>query len=123
MIKYWLETAEEDLIAAGDLFKSGRNTHSLFWAHLALERLLKALVLKNTGQSPYPTHDLLILSKQANLQLTDDLRLKLAEVNQFNLRARYEDYKREFYKKATAEYTTKWIKEVKETCTWLKKQF
>jgi HEPN domain-containing protein len=41
-VQYWLTTATDDLIAAEHLFQSGDYTHALFFAHLYLEKVLKA---------------------------------------------------------------------------------
>jgi len=36
VVRYWLTTAADDLIAAEHLFQSGDYTHALFFAHLYL---------------------------------------------------------------------------------------
>lgn len=41
--------------------------------------------------------------------------------NSFNISARYEDYKNEFYKKCTREYAIEQIKNIEEVREWLKK--
>ena len=40
--------------------------------------------------------------------------------NSFNISARYEDYKNEFYKRCTEEYTSEQIKNIEEVRVWLK---
>jgi len=40
--------------------------------------------------------------------------------NSFNISARYEDYKNEFYKRCTEEYTLEQIKNIEEIREWLK---
>ena len=45
-IKYWKTTAREDWEAAGELVESRRIRQGLFFAHLALEKLLKAHVCR-----------------------------------------------------------------------------
>ena len=62
IIDYWLKSAEEDLKTAKSLFKSKRYHHCLFFCHLFIEKIIKALVVKKTKrQSPYG-HNLLRLS-------------------------------------------------------------
>lgn len=46
---------------------------------------------------------------------------KLKIITQFNISARYEDYKNEFYELGTEEYTTEQINNIEEVRTWLKK--
>ena len=47
-IAYWLNSAREDWDAAQELVRSGRVRHGLFFAHLALEKALKAQVSAHT---------------------------------------------------------------------------
>lgn len=47
LIKYWGESADYDFEAAGDLCKTGKYSHALFFGHLAVEKILKALFVKN----------------------------------------------------------------------------
>lgn len=39
----------------------------------------------------------------------------------FKIRARYDDYKSEFYKLCTKEFTKEWVKKIKGIRLWLKK--
>jgi HEPN domain-containing protein len=43
---YWVEGAEYDLGVANAIFKARKYPYALFMGHLALEKLLKALVVK-----------------------------------------------------------------------------
>lgn len=109
VVTYWLEGAEEASDTAQELYKSRKYNFALFFAHLALEKTLKALVVSQSKSHAIPTHDLILLIKKTKLPTDDKLLEKLAEINKFNIRARYDDYKREFYKLATKEYTKKWL--------------
>lgn len=63
-----------------------------------------------------------ILAEKCELQL-DDKQIKiLFTCNSFNISARYEDYKNEFYKKCTEEYTKQQISNIEEVREWLRKQ-
>ena len=55
----------------------------------------------------------------AKLELSYEQKVFLDEVTTFNIRARYPDYKRGFYKKATKEFTERFIKEIKEFRAWI----
>lgn len=112
LIKYWQKTAEHDQETMMSLFKSKRYSDSLFYGHLVLEKILKALVIKKTKDHAKPIHNLVVLSQDANLILDKaDLEF-LAEMNKFNIRARYPDYKLSFYKLCTWHYTEPKIKKV-----------
>ena len=72
----------------------------LFIGHLVLEKILKALFVQdNNNQLPPKTHNLIKLARHTNINLTEEQEVLLDEVNDFNLEARYPQYKNEFYKK------------------------
>ncbi|NOG96448.1 MAG: HEPN domain-containing protein [Ignavibacteriae bacterium] len=56
------------------------------------------------------------------LQLEEKHLLFLDEVNDFNLEVRYPDYKNEFYKICTKDFTENYFNKVKEFYQWLKSQ-
>ena len=104
-IEYWKEIAEHDYQTMEYLFKGKKYSDSLFFGHIVLEKILKALVVKETGeQAPY-THDLVKLVKLANIGSSEEEIIFLNDVNEFNIRARYPEQKFEFYKKSTPKYT------------------
>lgn len=122
-IKYWLESAEHDLETAESLLFSGKYDWSLFIGHLVLEKGFKAIFVSIfDNQVPPKIHNLVKLSELTHLNLNEDKRVFLDEVNDFNLEVRYPEYKDEFYKTCTKEYAEKYINEIKEMFTWLKSQ-
>lgn len=108
-IDYWLEGAKEALETAEELYKVKKYHFALFFAHLAVEKTLKALVVSQTKNHAIPTHDLILLVKKIKFPTSNVLLEQLVEINKFNIRARYNDYKREFYKLATKEYARLWL--------------
>jgi len=88
-IAYWRTGAGEDWEAARQLVDGGKARHGLFFAHLALEKLLKAHVCKRTQKIAPKLHNLVRLAEMAELDL-DAYHLDiLAEMNEFNLEGRY----------------------------------
>ncbi len=82
-IKYWL-TSDLDWETATDIFESNKNFHfCLFICHLVIEKLLKALVVKETNQHPLKTHNLLRLAEIAKIELNPDHLQFFEELNQF----------------------------------------
>lgn len=108
-LTYLKQESQESYETALDLFEDRHNHFALFFCHLALEKIIKACFLFQKNKFAPPVHDLIFLVKKAGIALQKETITLLAEINTFNIRARYEDYKREFYKKATAEYTKKWL--------------
>lgn len=122
MIKYWVRSAEEDLKTAKSLFRTKRYSHCLFFCHLFIEKILKALATKKIGKPAPYGHNLLRLAEMSGLKfLTKQLDL-LDEINTFNIEARYNDYKFQFHKKATKKYTQKYFDKAEKIYLWLKKQ-
>ncbi len=122
LLNYWTKNAEEDLKTAESLFKDQRYHHCLFFCHLFIEKLLKALITKNSKRHALPIHNLLKLAQDATISVNEALKKDLATINEFNIRARYNDYKFEFYKRATKKYTSFWFNKCKEMYLWLKKE-
>ena len=122
-IAFWKKSAKLDKKTAEALLKSKNYVGCLFFTHLFLEKILKGLVQKTTQKSPPFTHDLLILCKLANLNLTKEQEEHLTTINTFNIRARYADYKFSFYKKATKNYTQKHFKIMEKLTAWFLSQY
>lgn len=120
-IKYWLESADNDLSASISLFNSGKYDWCLFIGHLVLEKHLKALfVLGNQNKIPPKTHNLNKLATLSKLELSEEQILFLDEVNDFHLEVRYPEYKREFYKICSREFTENYFSKIQDFSKWLK---
>jgi HEPN domain-containing protein len=46
IVTYWVESAEKDFKTMNDLFQTKNYSWSLFMGHLVIEKLLKALYVK-----------------------------------------------------------------------------
>ena len=88
-VAHWRKSAEEDWSVAQGLVSQDKVRHGLFFAHLALEKTIKAHFCKATGELASKIHNLVRLSQKAGLQLSEDQIDLLAEVNEFNIEGRY----------------------------------
>jgi HEPN domain-containing protein len=88
-ISHWRSGAEEDRAVAEDLIRLGRVRHRLFFAHLALEKALKAHIFRTTGDLPPRVHQLLRLADRVNLPMSDEQRVFLARFDRHHLEGRY----------------------------------
>ncbi|MBM4401812.1 MAG: HEPN domain-containing protein [Candidatus Cloacimonetes bacterium] len=122
LIGYWEKTAAQDIKVAEDNFKLEHYNYALFFCHLFLERILKALYTKRKQKLPPPIHNLTKIAKDAGVEMDEKLRADLDEITTFNVAARYDNVKLAFYKKATREFAKKYMKRAKEIYLWLKKQ-
>ena len=122
LMNYWIESSDEDYNVMNVLYRNKKNSYCLFFGHLVIEKLLKALYAKNNKKAPYApkSHDLLHLAEKTDLELTDRQEDLLDTITRFNMNARYDDYKKEFYLKCTDEYTEQQLKNIEEVRTWLK---
>ena len=122
LMRYWLKSSNEDYDVMQVMFKNKKNTWTLFLGHLVIEELLKGLYAKNNKENPYTikSHNLLALAEKCKLDLTDEQVKKLQIITQFNISARYDDYKENFKQKCTDEYTKQQVRNIEEVITWLK---
>ncbi|MCQ2748545.1 MAG: HEPN domain-containing protein [Clostridia bacterium] len=121
LMNYWYNSANEDYNVMEVLFNNKKNSHALFFGHLTIEKMLKAIFAMKNESNPYAlkSHDLLLLAEKDELEMTERQKDLLDIITRFNLNARYDDYKREFYKKCTDEYTSAQIENIKEVRQWL----
>jgi HEPN domain-containing protein len=88
-ITYWRDSAKEDLDVARQLVDNGRTRHGLFFAHMALEKILKANICKHTQDLAPRLHNLSRLADLAALTLDTGNIEVLAEMNTFHIEGRY----------------------------------
>ena len=117
--RFWLEGADHDLDVAESLFIAAKYDWCLFLGHLVLEKTLKALVALRDDKIPAKTHNLVRLAADAGIGLSEDQKVFLDEVNDFNLEIRYPDFKREFYALCTREFAERYFRKIKEFRLWL----
>lgn len=122
LMNYWIESSDRDYESMKKNYETKQFTWALFIGHLTIEKLLKAIYAKLNEESPYPPkiHNLNILAERCNIELDERKAKILMTCNSFNISARYEDYKNEFYERCTEEYTSEQIKNIEEVRTWLK---
>lgn len=121
LMNYWIESSDEDYNVMKVLYNNKKNSYCLFFGHLVIEKLLKALYAKNNKNAPYApkSHDLLYLAEKINVEITERQKDLLDSITRFNMSARYDDYKREFSLKCTDEYTLEQIKNIEEVREWI----
>jgi len=115
-INYWRNGAIEDWEVASQLVEGGKSRHGMFFAHLALEKLLKAHICKKTGKLAPKIHNLVRLAEVAELQLKPEDVDTLAEMNEFNLEGRYPI---SFVSPPTKKESQEYMKKAKVMFEWL----
>ena len=120
IVKHWIETSDSDFNTMLILFRSRQYNWSLFMGHIAIEKLLKAYFVKQNGNHAPLTHNLYRLSELSGLEVSEEYAEWLFKITTFNINARYDDYKKEFYDICTADFTSEWIKKIKILQKWIK---
>lgn len=118
-IDYWKTSADEDFAAAQSLLEKGHFRHSLFFAHLAIEKMLKAHVTRQTGDIPPRIHNLVRLAEIAELSLDLEKAESLHEFGVYQLEGRYPDSEQIALDLQTAKAE---LLKAKEMLEWLKTQ-
>jgi HEPN domain-containing protein len=120
IVKHWLETSEDDYNAMLVLFNSKTYHWALFMGHIVIEKLLKAYYVKERKAHAPFTHNLYRLAELSGLELSEEHTEWLYRITTFNLNARYDDYKKEFYSMCTVSFTEEWINKIKSLQQWIK---
>ncbi len=122
LIYFWASEADEALKVAGHLVEKRDFSYALFFGHLALEKMLKALCVKELRDHAPPIHNLVRLAKIAGIELDEQAESDLVTVTAFNIESRYPDFKGSFRRKCTQEFTTTQMDLIKRYFKWLRSQ-
>lgn len=120
VIQHWIDSSEEDTKAMHTLFTAKSYAWALFIGHISIEKLLKAIYVKKHSTNAPFTHNLYRLAELTEIELTDEKADWLDYITTFNIEARYDDYKKEFYSLCNYEFTNNWILRIEEIVKWLR---
>ena len=122
VVAFWVMEADEEIEVAKHLIAKADYSYALFFGHLAVEKMLKAIYVFKQQQHAPLLHNLLRLARAAEIDVDEGTAEKLTTVTAFNLEARYPDFKRSFRQICTPEYTAQQMRVIKELMQWLKLQ-
>ena len=119
-VAYWIKSAKKNLETVNHLFEDKQYPESLFFAHLTLEKLCKAIWVKHREENNPPRiHNLIRILELANVTLDDEQKDFFLMFNNFLLEGRYPDYKFELWKKWKKKNTFEVLKQFKQKRKWL----
>lgn len=121
IVKHWIDTSEEDYQTMLTLYNSKSYGWALFLGHISIEKLLKAYYVRKYKKHAPFIHNLYRLAELNEIELTEEYSDWLDKITSFNLNARYDDYKREFYSLCTPDFVSNWIEKIEIIRTWIKK--
>jgi HEPN domain-containing protein len=114
-IAYWVSQVDADFDCALVLEKAQHFSQALFWAHLTVEKLIKALWVKNNIENTPPfTHNLLRLVVLTGERFTEVELEYFSEMNVFQIKGRYPDYAENIEEIVTAEVCDEYLTKSKE---------
>ncbi|MCX6579466.1 MAG: HEPN domain-containing protein [Candidatus Aminicenantes bacterium] len=117
--EFWKNAASEEINAAAVLLKNKKLRQSLFFIHLSLEKILKALFIKEKKEHPPITHNLKYIAEKIPLELPEKYEKFLIEATAFNIEARYPD---EDSSPPGFQYVNDKYNEAMEVLKWLQKK-
>jgi HEPN domain-containing protein len=91
-IEYWKTGSDEDFAAAQSLLEKGHLRHSLFFVHLALEKMLEAHVTRKINDVPPKIHNLIRLAEMAEISIEPKMSVFLRSFDMYQLEGRYPDH-------------------------------
>jgi len=120
IVNHWQSTSDEDCKTMISLYESKSYSWSLFLGHVCVEKILKGLFVKIHKQHAPYIHNLYRLAELCEIEISEEYSDWLDEMTSFNINARYNDYKKEFYNLCTSEFTFTWINRIKLIRAWIK---
>lgn len=115
----FIKSAMYDIQTAQDMLDRERHVYVVFMCHLAIEKMLKALVTETTGRVAPKTHNLIYLTKLAGAKLPQHLFDFITKINNASVVTRYPEDFMELIKSYTKEIALEYLKNSKETLSWL----
>lgn len=89
--EYWFKESLENMDTAKVLYKNNKYLEALFFCHLSIEKMLKAVFVTRNGITPPKIHNLLLLAERSDLkdELNESQLDFLSKVNSYQLEGRY----------------------------------
>ena len=115
-VDYWKEGAVSDLETAEILIKKMKLKEGLFFCHLTIEKLLKAIYVNLFKDNAPKTHRLFYFIEKCNIEPDEDTINFLGVLMKYQLEGRYPDYDPGTITKMKAN---EYLQKTKGLFTWL----
>jgi len=117
----WMKQADYDLGTAKAMLDAGRYIYSIFMIHLSIEKSLKAIYAKNKKENPIRTHNLNYLVELIGLDLPEEFKVFIEDLNNKSVPTRYPETLQEILKYYKKKETEEIYSTAKKLIKWLKK--
>jgi HEPN domain-containing protein len=119
-VSNWLDQSNQDWEVVHVLFQSQYFGQCLFWAHLVVEKICKALWIKNLGiPKPPRTHNLLFLLEEAEIEVDLSQKRILIDLGFFQSQGRYPDDLYKIESEINFEKANELLQQIDELRKWL----
>jgi len=118
----WYFQSDYDLGTAEDMYNSGRYIYCIFMCHLSLEKALKGLLIKSTGEFPIKSHSLVYFAEKLGLIAHEQYFEFLHTLNKISVPTRYPENLSNLVKSFSKEKTQFVMNQTKEIQRWIKQQ-
>ena len=117
-IDYWFITSENDIETATILITSKKYTEGMFFCHLSIEKIIKALIVKKTENIPVRSHDLFYLIGIAEIEITEEQSDFIQILMKYQLEGRYPEF---YPKKPSSDIIIDYLSKTKNLLLCFKK--
>ena len=117
-IDYWHNGSQSDIETAGILIEKKKYREGMFFCHLAMEKMLKALYVKKTSELAPKSHNLFMLAEKSGITLNDDNEYLFGLLMEYNIQGRYPGPS---VAEHTGEQVSRFMKKTMEVLKWAEK--
>jgi len=119
--KNWIDTANYDIKTAEAMFKSKRFIYVVFMCHLAIEKMVKAVISAETEGLPPKSHSLLYLSDKALIKYPEDKQEFIEQLDNVSVVTRYPEDLKKMAKEFNKNKTKEVLDMTRRTLRWLRR--
>ena len=121
IVRNWVATANYDLRTADAMYKAGRYLYVVFMCHLAIEKMLKAILAQRYPEDvPPKIHNLINLAQRTEITLPENLRDFFQRIDNVSVATRYPEDLRTLSKEFNQNTAKQILTDTKRMIKWLK---
>ncbi len=115
----WAERAIYDLDTARAMLESKRYLYVLFCCQQAVEKMLKAIIVKRSQELPPRLHQLVRLAERAQVPLNEEQADFLRELSTHYIQSRYPEEIEDISSQLSVQQARQVVKQTEEMVRWL----
>jgi len=102
------------------MLQTGRYIYVIFMCHLAIEKLLKAIIQEITGKLPHKTHDLVYLLQVTKINFPEHLLEFIGKISNISIVTRYPEDLSKIVSAYPEQVAKEYLNSTYEVIAWLK---